>query len=29
LLVADEPVPEMVIAQVVERPTEEVSAALR
>jgi len=29
LLVADEPVPEMVMAQVVERPTEEVSAALR
>jgi segregation and condensation protein B len=29
LLVADEPVPEIVIAQVVERPTEEVSAALR
>jgi segregation and condensation protein B len=29
LLVADEPVPEMVIAQVVEQPTEEVSAALR
>jgi segregation and condensation protein B len=29
MLVADEPVPEMVIAQVVERPTEEVSAALR
>ena len=29
LLVADEPVPEMVIAQVVERPTGEVSAALR
>lgn len=28
LLVADEPVPEMVIAQVVERPTGEVSAAL-
>jgi segregation and condensation protein B len=29
LLVADEPVPENVIAQVVERPTDEVSAALR
>jgi segregation and condensation protein B len=29
LLVADEPVPENVIAQVVERPTGEVSAALR
>jgi segregation and condensation protein B len=29
LLVADEPVPEVVIAQVVERPTEEVAAALR
>jgi segregation and condensation protein B len=29
LLVADEPVPEMVIAQVVERPTGEVSEALR
>jgi segregation and condensation protein B len=29
LLVADEPVPEIVIAQVVERPTGEVSAALR
>jgi segregation and condensation protein B len=29
LLVADEPVPENVIAQVVERPTEEVAAALR
>jgi segregation and condensation protein B len=29
MLVADEPVPEMVIAQVVERPTEEVSAGLR
>jgi segregation and condensation protein B len=29
LLVADEPVPEVDIAQVVERPTEEVSAALR
>jgi segregation and condensation protein B len=29
LLVADEPVPEIVMAQVVERPTEEVSAALR
>jgi segregation and condensation protein B len=28
LLVADEPVPEIVIAQVVERPTDEVSAAL-
>jgi segregation and condensation protein B len=29
MLVADEPVPEVVIAQVVERPTEEVAAALR
>jgi segregation and condensation protein B len=29
LLVADEPVPENVMAQVVERPTDEVSAALR
>jgi segregation and condensation protein B len=29
LLVADEPVPEMVIAQVVERPTDDVAAALR
>jgi segregation and condensation protein B len=29
LLVADEPVPENVIAQVVERPTDEVAAALR
>jgi segregation and condensation protein B len=29
LLVADEPVPDIVIAQVVERPTDEVSAALR
>jgi segregation and condensation protein B len=29
LLVADEPVPEIVMAQVVERPTEEVGAALR
>jgi segregation and condensation protein B len=29
LLVADEPVPEIVIAQVLEQPTEEVSAALR
>jgi segregation and condensation protein B len=29
LLVADEPVPDNVIAQVVERPTDEVSAALR
>jgi segregation and condensation protein B len=29
LLVADEPVPEMVLAQVVERPTGEVAAALR
>jgi len=29
LLVADEPVPEIVMAQVVERPTDEVSAALR
>src|SRR6185437_6153200 len=29
LLVADEPVPEIIIAQVVERPTEEVSVALR
>jgi len=28
LLVADEPVPDMVIAQVVERPTDEVTAAL-
>jgi segregation and condensation protein B len=29
LLVADEPVPEIVLAQVVERPTEEVAATLR
>ena len=29
LLVADEPVPEMVLAQVLERPTGEVAAALR
>jgi segregation and condensation protein B len=29
LLVADEPVPDIVMAQVVERPTDEVSAALR
>jgi len=29
LLVADEPVPENVIAQIVERPTDEVAAALR